>query len=135
MRFSNPLTPRTYTVLNGDCLFVLRDCDVLDIYQESNPGVKKRPVCINGFIVTRTHARPHTHTHTHKHQTCGGCHIYFPFQQIIFFCTFLQSLTITKLFHLPFKSLLFRHSRPITPFPRNVTCTAETQMLNKLRVK
>ena len=132
MRFSNPLTPRTYTVLNGDCLFVLRDCDVLDIYQESNPGVKKRPVCINGFIVTRTHARPHAHTQT---PNLRWVPYLFSISTNHIFCTFLQSLTITKLFHLPFKSLLFRHSRPITPFPRNVTCTAETQMLNKLRVK
>ena len=80
MRFFNSLTPRAYkyTVLNGICLLVLRVCDVLDVHQESNPGVKKRPAYINGFIVTRTH------THTKTKLVFGGLFV-FHFSKSYFF--------------------------------------------------
>jgi len=37
----NPLTPRKYTVFNGNFAFILHNFDLRDIFQECNPGVKQ----------------------------------------------------------------------------------------------
>ena len=37
----NPLTPRKYTVFNGNCAFNLHNFDSRDIFQECNPGMKQ----------------------------------------------------------------------------------------------
>jgi hypothetical protein len=34
------LTPRKYTVLNGNFVFDMHDFDLLDIFQECDPGIK-----------------------------------------------------------------------------------------------
>ena len=35
------LTPRKYTGLNGNFVFDVRDFDLLDVFQECEPGVKQ----------------------------------------------------------------------------------------------
>jgi hypothetical protein len=79
------------------------------------------------------HARTRTHTQTLNLFFCGLFVFFISAKPI--FCTFLHSFTITTQIQFPSIALFARHAGSLSLFPRNVTCTAETQMLNKIKVK
>jgi hypothetical protein len=51
----NLLSPRKYTVLNGNFVFDLRDFDLSEVFQDTNPGVKRDLTVRTAFFWVVTH--------------------------------------------------------------------------------